>query len=191
MIVWVRRTKIADGGGAGDALVNQAVVYYNETTPLRISAEALSCVKPNPGRLDLNVYPHRVDISARFADIDPLWHLNNVRIIELYQEARISFNAVYTQEFGLEPTQGKRVLVARQSIDYLGEVQWPAVVTIGVGVSKVGKTSYSLALAMFHHEKCVGVSDAVLVYATHQGPAPIPETLRDALRKKMLPESAR
>jgi acyl-CoA thioester hydrolase len=147
-------------------------------------------VKPNPGRLDLNVYPHRVDITARFADIDPLWHLNNVRIIELYQEARISFNGVYTREIGPEPAHSRRVLVARQSIDYLGEVQWPAVVTIGVGVSRVGTTSFSLALAMFHKDKCVGISDTVLVYALDQGPAPIPEALRDALRKKMLPESA-
>jgi acyl-CoA thioester hydrolase len=152
-------------------------------------------VKPNPGRLDLTIYPHRVDISTRFADIDPLWHLNNVRIMELYQEARISFNSVHTSEIGPESapksTQGRRVLVARQSIDYLGEVQWPAVVTIGVGVSRVGTTSYSLALAMFHKDKCVGVSDTVLVYALVQGPVPIPEALRDALRKKMLPESAR
>jgi acyl-CoA thioester hydrolase len=148
-------------------------------------------VKPHPGRLDLSVYPHRVDITARFADIDPLWHLNNVRITELYQEARISFNGVYTKEFGLQPAQGGRLLVARQSIDYLGEVQWPAVVTIGVGVSRVGKTSYSLAMAMFNQDKCVGVSDTVLVYALHQGPAPIPELLREALRTRMLPESAR
>jgi acyl-CoA thioester hydrolase len=147
-------------------------------------------VKPNPVRLDLNLYPHRVDFTTRFADIDPLWHLNNVRITELYQEARISFNSVYIREIGLEP-QGRRVLVARQSIDYLGEVQWPAVVTIGVGVSRIGTTSYSLALAMFHQDKCVGVSDTVLVYALHQDPAPIPEALRDALSKKMLPESAR
>jgi acyl-CoA thioester hydrolase len=148
-------------------------------------------VKPNPGRLDLKIYPHRVDITARFADIDPLWHLNNVRIMELYQEARISFNGVYAREIDPESTRGRRVVVARQSIDYLGEVKWPALITIGVGVSRVGTTSYSLALAMFHKDKCVGVSDAVLVHALDQGPAPIPQALRDALSKKMLPESAR
>jgi acyl-CoA thioester hydrolase len=145
-------------------------------------------VKPHPSRLDPLIYPHTIDVQARFADIDPQWHLNNVRIAELYQEGRISFNRALSHEFDLEHRQGRRVLVARQSIDYLGEIQWPGLISVGVGVSRVGGTSFSLGLAMFQHGKCVGVSDAVLVYALQQGPARIPDRLREVLEAKMLPQ---
>ena len=31
-------------------------------------------MKPHPGRRDLSIYPHKIEIQARFADVDPLWH---------------------------------------------------------------------------------------------------------------------
>jgi acyl-CoA thioester hydrolase len=142
-------------------------------------------VKPDAARLDLSIYPYTIEIHPRFADVDPQWHLNNVRIVELYQEARISFNLSLWGESTLDASS-RRLLVARQSIDYLGEVKWPDPVSIGVGVSLTGRTSYSMGLAMFQNGKCVGVSDAVLVYATQQGSAPIPERMREALAAKIL-----
>ena|ERR1700730_17612935 len=147
-------------------------------------------MKPHPGRLDLSIYPHKVEIQARFADIDPQWHLNNVRIVELYQEARISFNLALWGESPLD-ARSRRLLVARQSIDYVGEVEWPGAVLIGAGVSHTGNTSYSIGLAMFQTGKCVGISDAVLVYATEHGPAPMPERMREVLATRMLPQNVR
>jgi acyl-CoA thioesterase FadM len=143
-------------------------------------------VKPDPGRLDPLIYPYTIDVPARFADIDPQWHLNNVRIAEFYQEGRISFNHALSQEFDLEEDRNRRVLVARQSIDYLGEVKWPGLISVGVGVSHVGGASFAFALALFQSGKCVGVSDAILVYATQQGPARVPDRLREVLTRKML-----
>lgn len=148
-------------------------------------------MKPNPRRLDLSIYPHHLDITARFADLDPQWHLNNVRIAEFYQEGRVSFNHALREEFGLERERGTRTLVARQTMDYLGEVKWPGPVTIGVGVSRVGGASFTLALGMFQNDKCVGISDAILVHANQQGPTRLPERLREVLSKKLLPEDAR
>ena len=143
-------------------------------------------MKPHPGRLDPLAYPYTTDLQTRFADVDPQWHLNNARIAEFYQEARISFNQSLSQEFELEHEPDRRVLVARQSIDYLGEVQWPGQVSVGVGVSHVGGASFSLAMAMFQSGKCVGISDTVLVYATKQGPTRVPDRLREVLTRKML-----
>jgi acyl-CoA thioester hydrolase len=144
-------------------------------------------VKPNSARLDPSIYPHTIEIHPRFADVDPQWHLNNVRIVELYQEARISFNLSLWAGSTLD-ARSRRLLVVRQSIDYLGEVKWPDPISIGVGVSHTGNSSYSIGLAMFQNGKCVGVSDTVLVYATEQGTAPIPERMREMLATKMLPQ---
>ena len=148
-------------------------------------------MKPNPRRLDLSIYPHTVDVHARFADVDPQWHLNNVRIAEFYQEGRISFNRALSKEFQLERQHGHRILVARQTMDYLAEVEWPGLITVGVGVSKIGGASFTLALAMFQNNRCVGISDAILVHATKDGPTRVPERLREVLASKLLPEDAR
>jgi len=148
-------------------------------------------MKPNPRRFDLSVYPHRVEMSARFADMDPQWHLNNVRIAEFYQEGRVSFNHALRDEFKLEREHGARTLVARQTMDYLAEVKWPGPVTIGVGVSRVGGASFTLALGMFQNGRCVGISDAILVHANKEGPSRLPERLREVLSIKLLPEDAR
>lgn len=134
------------------------------------------------------MYPHQVEVQSRFADVDPLWHLNNVRLVEFYQEARTSFNLALWRDLNLD-ARSHRLLVARQSIDYLGEVEWPGSVFIGAGVAHIGNKSYSIGLGMFQRGRCVGVSDTVLVYATEQGSAPLPEPMRDALRAKMLPNT--
>jgi acyl-CoA thioesterase FadM len=160
-------------------------LQYAQTNKSR-SRLLLPRVKPDPRRLDPHIYPYKIDIQARFADMDPQWHLNNVRIAEFYQEARISFNHALSEEFDLERTPDQRVLVARQSIDYLGEVQWPGVLSVGIGVSHLGGSSFSFGLALFQASRCVGISDAVLVYATQQGPARIPDRLREVLTHKVL-----
>src|SRR5262245_56509184 len=148
-------------------------------------------MKPNPRRFDLNIYPHKLDIQTRFADIDPQWHLNNVRIAEFYQEGRVSFNHALRKEYDLERAPGQRTLVARQQLDYLAEVEWPGPITVAAGISRIGGASFVMALALFQKGKCVGVSDATLVYATKDGPARLPDRLREVLASKLLPEDAR
>lgn len=148
-------------------------------------------MKPNPRRFDLEIYPHRVEMSARFADMDPQWHLNNARIAEFYQEGRVSFNQSLRKEFGIEREAGTRTLVARQSIDYLAEVKWPGIITIAVGIARVGGASFTMALGLFQGDKCAGISDAILVHANQQGPTRLPDRLREVLSTKLLPENAR
>jgi acyl-CoA thioester hydrolase len=147
-------------------------------------------VKPHPSRLQLGNYAHQVDIPCRFADVDPLWHLNNVRIVELYQEGRVAFNQTLGREYNLLRDGDHRLVVARQSVDYLGEVKWPGSVLIGVGASRVGTSSFTLALAMFQHDNCVGISDTVMVYASARGPQPLPDRMRELLQKNMFKDPA-
>ena len=47
---------------------------------MKVAAERVE-----PGR-----YPLKVRILARYADVDPLWHINNVAIAQYYEEARVS-----------------------------------------------------------------------------------------------------
>jgi acyl-CoA thioester hydrolase len=147
-------------------------------------------MKHNPLRLQLDTYPHRTEISLRFADIDPQWHLNNVRVGEYYQEGRVAFFRHLHQSRGYERVQGSRTLVVHQSIDYLNEVTYPGQITIGIGVSQVGTTSWSFAMGMFKDGTCAGLSKTVLVYGMKDGPAPIPDTYRALLQQHMMPPAS-
>jgi acyl-CoA thioester hydrolase len=158
---------------------------------MSIPAPTFRSMKPNPRRFNLEIYPHRFDLQARFADIDPQWHLNNVRIAEFYQEGRVSFNHALRKEYDIEREPGHRTLVARQSIDYLAEIEWPGTITVAAAISRIGGASVSMALALFQKGKCVGISDATLVFATKTGPTRLPDRLREVLANKLLPEDAR
>jgi acyl-CoA thioester hydrolase len=144
-------------------------------------------MKHNPQRLELDTYPHRTDISLRFADVDPQWHLNNVRVGEYYQEGRVAFFRHLHESLGYERVPGSRTLVVHQSVDYLTEVTYPGSITIGIGVSKVGTSSWSFAMGMFKEGRCAGLSTTVLVYGLKTGPAPLPDGYRALLEQFLMP----
>jgi len=147
-------------------------------------------MKPDPQRLELSSYPHHFSFMPRFSDIDPQLHLNNVRIGELYQEARISFFRELGRLYSYTRPSDSRTLVAHQAMDYLDEVQYPTSLTIGVGVARIGRSSYELGLGMFQNDRCVGLSVAVLVHASAEGPAEIPAEFRAVLQQTLLPARA-
>ncbi len=147
-------------------------------------------MKHNPLRLRLPTYPQRTEITLRFADIDPQWHLNNVRVGEYYQEARVSFFRHLSEDLGYVRAAGARTLVVNQSIDYLREVTYPGSIVVGIGVGRIGSSSWSLAMGMFKGEDCVGLSTTVLVYGLAAGPAPLPPAFREVLERFRLPPAS-
>jgi acyl-CoA thioester hydrolase len=138
---------------------------------------------------ELAHYPFVLTMRTRFSDLDPQHHVNNVVVAEYYQESRITFHRSILGE-QLERSHGERVLVAHHAMDYLAEIRYPGEVAIGVGVSRIGNSSYTLVSAMFQETLCVGVATTVLVHADAQGPAPLPEALRNLLALQLLPRAS-
>jgi acyl-CoA thioester hydrolase len=146
----------------------------------------VSVSKPLPERLELDRYPLEVEILARYADVDPLWHINNVAIAQYYEEARVSVSRRVMGSVRIPTPEGLRLLLARQTIDYLREAAYPGNLTVGVGVLRIGNSSYTLGMAMFQGGHCVSVSDAVLVVADSNGPLRLPEQYRARLEALLL-----
>jgi len=92
-----------------------------------------------------------------------------------------------THDLGHERPKDTRAWVVHQSIDYLSEVSYPGVVVVGIGVSRIGTSSWSVAMGLFAEGRCAGLSTAVLVHGLDTGPAPIPESQRALLQRFMLP----
>jgi acyl-CoA thioester hydrolase len=138
-------------------------------------------VHVEPFRLDSDRYPLKVRILARYADVDPLWHINNVAVAQYYEEARVSTTMMVMGGKRIPSPTGERILIAHQSIDYLREATYPGSLEIGIGVLRIGRSSFRYGMAMFQDGACVSVSEAVLVYADEHGTAPLPEAYRQRL----------
>jgi len=165
----VRRT-------AGKGTVGTCRTYH-----CRYTRPVAPPVQIEPFRYDPERYPLQVRILARYADVDPLWHINNVAIAQYYEEARVSTTMLVMGGRRVASPEGERILIAHQSIDYLREATYPGSLEIGIGVLRIGRSSFRYGMAMFQDGACVSVSEAVLVYADAQGPATLPDDYRRRL----------
>ena len=144
--------------------------------------------KPAQERLDLATYAFQTNIEPRFGDMDALRHLNNVALAGIYEEGRLRFTAT----FGHHPTGERRgrPMLAEVTIRYLAEGLYPGVLTVGVGVLHIGRTSYGIGQALFQNGRCIGISDVVVVWTSDGRPAPIPDDFRAALDAALINQAA-
>lgn len=81
--------------------------------------------------------------QLRWADFDAFRHVNNVRYLELFQDARIDFaNAMLPDPQRLEAA----TVVARQEVDYLVPLHYrPGTVDVPIWVTRMGRSSATVA----------------------------------------------
>lgn len=141
-------------------------------------------MKPDPARLILDNYPWSLPMETRYADQDPNRHLNNVAISRFFEETRVRFNWHLIDS---DTSARARFLVAHVAVDYLGEGEYPAPVTMAYGVLHIGNSSFRAGKAMFQHDKCIALCESVLVHRGESGAAPLPEPLRTRLQSHLFP----
>ena len=100
---------------------------------------------------------------------------------QYFEDTRISMLRTLLDMERMATLDGDRILLAHQSIDYLREGTYPGSLDVGVGVMRIGRTSYRYGMAMFQDGACTSVSEAVLVFADAHGPARLPEAYRQRL----------
>ncbi len=137
--------------------------------------------KPSPERLLAATYPWSVDVPPRFGDLDPLRHLNNAALARFYEDGRVRFIDAIGARAAIEPGHG--FVVAEVAIQYLAEGRYPDVVTVGSGVLRLGRSSFSTGHALFQYGVCIGTCETTLVHVHRKegGARPLPEALRAAL----------
>ena len=120
--------------------------------------------RPEPWQLVAENYPVSVVMQTRFQDIDPNRHLNNVAFAALFENARVRLNREL-RPWGDRP-KNERSMVAAVTINYLREGQYPDDVEVSSGVSKIDRSSYVIAQAMFQNDRCIATCDSVIVCRT-------------------------
>ena len=141
-------------------------------------------MKPEPHRLALASYHYKTIIEPRFGDMDALRHLNNVALAGIYEEGRLRFTSGFNH--GPIGDARARPVLAEARIRYLAEGRYPGPLTVGVGVIRLGSSSYVIGQALFQDDACIGLADVVVVWTEHGRPAPIPKTFRTALEAALI-----
>ncbi|MGI1677949.1 MAG: hypothetical protein K6L75_04405 [Cellvibrionaceae bacterium] len=139
----------------------------------------------------LSDYPFQFEIHTRYDDLDTQKHVNNVAVANLHQEARIKLHREVFREF--REKHGKTVLfrtvLANMEITYLRETHYPHPVVAGVGIERVGNSSYTIGVSMYQDDKCVGTSKAVLVFVKDGHGITMPEEIRETLHQSLIKNS--
>lgn len=143
-------------------------------------------VRPHPARLSKALYPVSGTAIARYGDMDANGHLNNLALEALHENARAEFNERIFPGIYAPHTRTARLVTATNVVHFLAEVHWPVTIDTGLGIGRIGRTSFVASTALFVGQKCVGLCDTVLVMLDANGPAPLPDTARAQLSDYLL-----
>lgn len=136
----------------------------------------------HPEREKSGFYRYWIEEEVRFHDLDAYNHVNNNVIGIYFETARMRH---------LEDVQPKgwlgeaHFVLLKNSIIFLGELNYPNRVRIGQRVLRIGTSSMTSCGGIFLDEACIAVSETVSVWigSATRRPQPIPDSMRAALAR--------
>lgn len=129
-------------------------------------------------------FPARVTEIVRYADLDPQDHVNNAVFSTFLETGRVT---LFRDPANALLVEGANFVLARTEIDFLRELHWPGTVEIGTRVAAIGRSSYTVAQAIFSDGACVAVGRAtvVLIDEATRRSRPLPEHAIARLKELM------
>jgi acyl-CoA thioester hydrolase len=134
----------------------------------------------SPDPLEPSFYRHWIEDRVRFADLDPLGHCNNAAIGGFFEPSRVS---LFT-DAGFPVSGGDlSIPIVRVEIDFRHEILFDARVRVGARVLRIGRTSFTLAGAVFDGQCGAATAQvvAVLFDLAQRRSVEIPADLHQAL----------
>ncbi len=134
----------------------------------------------------LDDYPFLIEESLRYCDTDRQGHVNNAVYSEFFEAGRVH---LLRAPGAPAPTEGGEYVLARIAIDFRRELFWPGSVTVGTGLLRLGRSSFTLAQAVFRDRVAAATAESVLVLtdtATRRA-TPLTEATREALSRFAMP----
>lgn len=137
-----------------------------------------------------SIYAHWMQERVRWSDTDLVGHVNNLSFSAYFESGRTHFLRPVLAGGAHPPMM---LLVAQMTVNFLGEVHWPADIDVGTGVLAVGRTSCRVGQALFDGDRCVSSAESVLVLIDEASrkPRQIPECLRSWLTGFAIAEADR
>lgn len=122
--------------------------------------------------------------TVRYADLDPVGHVNNIAYSAYIENARtMLFHRIDARLDSRSVFPDLDWVLRRLELDYLREVRYPGAVDVGLSATRMGTSSMILRVGVFAADYCAATSVGVSVcFDTRQRAAqPIPKAMRKAL----------
>ena len=131
----------------------------------------------------------RTSEKLRFADTDRLGHITNTVFAVCCQNARME---LLCDPKRVPIPRNTQFVIAKLVLEFRAEMHWPGTVEIGTRVERVGRSSATLAQALFVDGSCVAIAESVvaLMDMTTRRSALLPEETAEALRSMARPGSS-
>lgn len=124
-------------------------------------------------------FPFWTEDTIRFADLDPLNHLNNIASAVYCEAGRAD---LFVREFNHDFSDKINWVLANINISYLSPVDYPNAVSIGTRVKRIGNSSLTLSQGLFTGEKCFSTAETILVWADLEKGSSV--RLSDVMKRK-------
>lgn len=132
--------------------------------------------------LDPASFPVLVEHPARYSDLDPSWRIGRDALVRWFEDARVAVEQdAFGADLGTRLRGEMRLLLASVRVDVLAPLRVAGRYRIGLGVTRIGTSSFTYCYAVFAGDECVATGESVSVHATGDGPAPLPDAVRAAL----------
>ncbi|WP_428385681.1 acyl-CoA thioesterase [Nevskia ramosa] len=133
----------------------------------------------------LDDFRHRLPLDVRWGDVDMLGHVNNAKYFTYDESSRIA----YFEPFGADdPRMWKDygLILASIGADFIQQVHYPAQLTVGTRVTKIGRSSMNTLSGLFVGDQLMAAVRGVLVWFDYvnQKAMPVPEHIRAAIRAR-------
>ena len=150
-----------------------------------------ACI-PVPRDLDVSEragYPYFQTITTRWKDNDVYGHVNNV---EYYSYFDTVINAFLIREGGLDIHSGAVIGICAEShCRFRSSLAFPDAVDAGLRVSRIGRSSVTYEIGLFRSGEDRPAAEGgfvhVFVGREQRRPEPIPDPLREALARILVP----
>ncbi len=142
-------------------------------------------VPPAADNLTSDDFPVLWSVGTRWADNDMFGHLNNAVYYQLFDTA---INAWINTSAGIDPLSTPALgIVAESGCRYFSELHFPEGLTVGLAVTRLGRSSVTYRLGVFRSaggpQPITALGHWVHVYVDRASrkPVPIPDAIRSLL----------
>lgn len=145
-----------------------------------------STQRPDPARLKLDAYKFHLQMPSRFGDLDIRGHINNVSIVQYTEDARVAFQMENVGREIYQADSPVRVVVAQMTLHFVSEGFFPEPIDAGVGIARIGNSSYVLSCGLFQNGKCIATQETSMVYMGPNGSMPLTPEIRARMERYLI-----
>lgn len=127
-------------------------------------------------------YTHWTNVNLRYGDTDKQGHVNNAVYCTLFESGRVDF--LFQADGSNIVGPDHNFVIARITLDYLVEMNFPGVAEIGSKIMAIGNSSFRIGQGIFMGDICYSTAESVIVLTDERTrrSTPLTEGLRDVLR---------